>query len=232
MNKSKIIMYTTIGVMSLILVYVMFIQFRIVNESDVDEVKFLREAELREMLASYKEKYKEVEEEIIETDKTIEEYKQTAKTEEGTIALLEKDRDDARMKLGITDVEGEGITIKMVEPRGTETAPVEPYSNLLTLVNELLLAGAEAISINGQRIVAMSDIVSISGDIIRINGERTTDPFEIKAIGETDRLLSALRIKGGFMDMYNDINYTITIEKGNVKINKYSQPITLEYANK
>ena len=32
--------------------------------------------------------------------------------------------------------------------------------------------------------------------------------------------------------MYNDINYTITIEKGNVKINKYSQPITLEYANK
>ena len=38
MNKSKIIMYTTIGIMSLILVYVMFIQFRIVNETDTQGV--------------------------------------------------------------------------------------------------------------------------------------------------------------------------------------------------
>lgn len=224
-------MYTTIGIMSLILVYVMFIQFRIVNETETDEVKFMRETELREMLAEYKEKYKETEEELEETQKTIEEYKQTAKSEERTIPLLEKELNDARMKLGITDVQGNGITIKMEDPRGTEVLPVEPYRDLLTLVNELLLAGAEAISINGQRIVAMSDIASISGEIIKINGERTTDPFEIKAIGDTDRLVSALKIKGGYIDMY-DKNYTISIQTGTVRINSYTQPIILNYENK
>ena len=42
-------MYTTIGLMSLILVYVMFIQFRLVNENDNQEVAFMRETEIKKM---------------------------------------------------------------------------------------------------------------------------------------------------------------------------------------
>lgn len=222
LNKSKIIMYTTIGIMSLLLVYVMFIQFRIINEKDTDGVEFMRETELKEMLASYKAKYKEVAEEIEETSKMIEEYKQNEKSEEETVALLEKDLADARMKLGITDVQGDGITIRM-----QNTEKTIDYYDLMELVNELFLAGAEAISINDQRIVAMSDIVN-PGNFILINNERVTSPFVIKVIGDTKYLQSALNIKGGYIDVHGD-DYEINVEVGNVIINKYNKNITLRY---
>lgn len=222
LNKSKIIMYTTIGIMSLLLVYVMFIQFRIINEKDTDGVEFMRETELKEILSNYKAKYKEVAEKIEETSKMIEEYKQNEKSEEETVALLEKDLADARMKLGITDVQGDGITIRM-----QNTEKTIDYYDLMELVNELFLAGAEAISINDQRIVAMSDIVN-PGNFILINNERVTSPFVIKVIGDTKYLQSALNIKGGYIDVHGD-DYAINVEVGNVIINKYNKNITLRY---
>lgn len=222
LNKSKVIMYTTIGIMSLLLVYVMFIQFRIVNEKDTAGVEFMRETELKEMLASYKTKREDVIEEIEERSKMIEEYKQNEKSEEETVALLEKDLADARMKLGITDVQGDGIIIKM-----QNTEKTIDYYDLMGLVNELFLAGAEAISINDQRIVAMSDIVN-PGNFILINNERVTSPFVIKVIGDTKYLQSALNIKGGYIDIYGE-SYDINVEVGIVTINKYNKNITLKY---
>lgn len=191
MNKSKIIMYITIGIMSLILVYVMFIQLRIVKETDTEGIEFMRETELKETLATYKANYAEIEEELKELQNKIDEYNQNEKSEEATITLLEKEIKDANMKLGKTDVYGEGITIKMEEKEGYNAR----YSDLVVLVNELLYAGAEAISINDQRIIAMSDLAD-AWNFVYINGERTTSPFTIKVIGDTKKLQSALSIKG------------------------------------
>lgn len=224
MDKSKIIMNTVIGLMSLILVYVMFIQFRIVKETDTEGIEFMRETELKETLASYKTNYKEVEEELKDVGEKINEYKQNEKSEEATVALLETEIKDAKMKLGLTDVQGEGI---IIEVKDTENDNVR-YSDLLLLINELIFAGAEAISINGERIVAMSDIVNV-WNFIQINGERKTSPFEIKAIGDTMRLQSGLSIKGGYIDTYDSL-YSINVQTGMVTINKYNGKITLNYA--
>ena len=60
-------------------------------------------------------------------------------------------------------------------------------SNLLIIVNALKLAGAEAISINDQRIINMSDIVdigSVDASFIKVNGQRILSPYVIKAIGD------------------------------------------------
>lgn len=224
LSKSKVIVYTTIGIMSLILVYVMFIQFRIVKENDVEEITFMKEAELKEMLAKYKADYADAEAQYKEVEKKIEEYKQNEKSEEATIVLLEKEIKEANMKLGLTDVVGEGIVIKMEALEGK----IIDHSELLTLINELLLAGAEAISINEQRIVAMSDMATV-GNFILINGERTISPYTIKAIGDKTHLQSALNIKGGYIDVNKD-NYIINIEEGEVQITKYNGKMTLNYA--
>lgn len=224
MNKSKVIMYATIGVMSLILVYVMFIQFRIVNETDTQGVEFMRETELKETLAKYKTKYQETEEEMTDVQAKIDEYRKNEESEEATVALLEKELKDANMKLGLTKVSGEGITIT-IENRNERNVT---YSDLLSLVNELLLAGAEAISINDQRIVAMSDIVNPS-NFIMINGERVISPYTVKAIGDTTHLQSALTIKGGYVDVNNEY-YSINIKTGNVTIEKYEGNLSLDYA--
>lgn len=213
-------MYTTIGIMSLILVYVMFIQFRIVNENDREEIEFMRETELKEALAMYKEQYSEAAEQLEDMQEKINEYKQNEKSEEATVSLLEKDIKETKMKLGLTNVSGEGITIKM------EALEDYTYSDLLELVNELKDAGAEAISINEQRIVAMSDIVGV-GNFVYINNERHLPPFTVKVIGDKTRLQSALTIKGGYIDVH--YKYSISIEPGTVSIGKYNGKMTLNY---
>ena len=89
MNKTKIIMAITIGIMSFMMIYVMLIQFSIVNEYDGEEVELMRETELKETLASYKEKYEEINNQIIDINTRIEEYQKDEKSEEDAIALLE-----------------------------------------------------------------------------------------------------------------------------------------------
>lgn len=193
LNQNKVMMGSIIGIMSLILVYVMFIQFRIVKETDTEEIEFMRETELREALANYKSNYQETAEEIQEVQAKIDEYKQNEESEEATIALLEKEIKEANMKLGKTNVSGEGITIEIKDTQDYTVG----YLDLLLLMNELINAGAEAISINGERIVANSDLANV-GNFILVNGERTTSPFTIKAIGDMKKMQSALSIKGRF----------------------------------
>lgn len=228
MNKNKAIMYTVIGLMSLILVYVMFIQFRLVNETDTEEIVFMRETELKETLAKYKTDYNEVKEELQSVQEKIDEYNKNEKSEEETIKLLEEELRDTNMKIGLTDVQGEGITITL---NNTEKGTVE-YGQLVNLVNELLTAGAEAISINDQRIIAMSDIVNPS-NFMQINLERVTEPFVVKAIGDTKYLESALSVKGGYIDLYRETyELDITLKTGEVTINKYNGELTLNFVKK
>ena len=108
-------MNTVLGLISMILVYVMFIQFRAVNEADTDGIELMRETELKETLANYKTNYAEIEEELQEIQRRIDEYTQNKESEEATIALLEKEIVDANMRLGKTNVTGEGITITMCD---------------------------------------------------------------------------------------------------------------------
>lgn len=239
-NNLKIQIGIALGLMCLLLTGAIVVQLNTIKEATRIVGTQYAEAGLKEEVIKWKEDYERKYKELEEKQETLETVRKDATKDSGRTKQLQEDLDNTNRLLGLTEVTGSGLIltlsdqdrIKLKETGGDPTQAIVHAEDLIQIINELKNSGAEAISINGQRIVAMSDIVSISGDIIRINGERTTDPFEIKAIGETDRLLSALRIKGGFMDMYNDINYTITIEKGNVKINKYSQPITLEYANK
>ena len=59
--------------------------------------------------------------------------------------------------------------------------------DLLRVINELRAAGAEAIAINGERIVAMSEI-RCAGPTLSVNNNRSAPPYEIKAIGNPNNL--------------------------------------------
>lgn len=108
-----------------------------------------------------------------------------------------------------------------------EESSIIRAADLLMLVNELRLAGAEAISINGERIVANSDIFDVA-NFIYINGQRTTTPYEIKVIGDRKYLQSALNIKGGYIDTYSSYNIKMETSE-NIIINKYEGKMNLDY---
>ncbi len=224
MDRKKIIVYTTIGLMSLILVCVMFMQFKTIQETDIEEVQFLRETELKEMLADYKANYQEVQEQIEDMQTKIDEYKASEESKEIAVELLEKEVQEASMKLGVTDVSGEGVIIRM---ENKERAI--GYTDLLALINELTLSGAEAISINDKRISGTTWIKTVNNFVV-IDDERATSPFIIKAIGDKKQLYSALTIKGGYIDTFDEL-YSITIEESsNVTIGRYNKQLTLNYA--
>ena len=71
--------------------------------------------------------------------------------------------------------------------------------DLLKVINELRAAGAEAISVNGQRLVATSEI-RCAGPTLSVNNVRSAPPYEIRAIGDSTTLENALRMRGGVME--------------------------------
>ncbi len=104
-----------------------------------------------------------------------------------------------QIRTGITALEGPGIIVKLDDnASGLAAAPnddpnryVIHYENLLYIVNDLRNAGAEGISINGQRIVVSSEIRCV-GNVIMVNTTRLAPPFEISAIGHPDDLEEAI----------------------------------------
>lgn len=219
MNKEKLVMSITIGIVCMLLMAVMFAQFRTVEQTDITGIETAREEELREMLASWKSKYEEANQKVAETTDKINEYKNKAASVEETNNLLESELLQTNKLVGKTDVTGEGVIINLLDNENTQIDDTD----LLKLVNELKLAGAEAISINDKRIVNMSEIVNVDETIL-VNTERITSPYTVKAIGNQKYLSSALSLKNsGYIDKYTSYGKTVnmSIEK-NIKILAYS----------
>ena len=229
-KKGKITMIITAGIACFVLVLVMTMQFKIVNEADITSIENMRKTELSTELANWKTRYNEVNKQYEETTAMIEEYKNNKESNEETSNLMDSELEQINMSLGKIDVKGEGILILINETDNEEIENITS-DDLLLIVNALKLAGAEAISINDQRIINMSDIVFIdAAGIIRVNGERILAPYTIKAIGNSSYLESSLIGNGGVIDEMKKKKQDVTIQKeNNITIPKYNDEITTKY---
>lgn len=229
MKKGKVTVVITMVIACIALTFVMFMQFKIVNETDITSIETMRESELRAELANWKSKYDEVEKKYEEVNSKISEYKTNSQTNNENGELLKSELEQVNMALGKTDVQGEGIVITLRDTDNKEIRKVNA-DDLISIVNSLRLAGAEAISINDERVINMTDIVTISDSFIKINGQRILAPYIIKAIGNQSYLESALVGNGGYVDLLKKDEQDVSLEKENkVKINKYNGEITYKY---
>ena len=235
MKKGKITVCITIAIACFALAIVMSMQFKVVKETDITSIETMREEELRTELANWKKMYKEAQEQYNEKTAKLAEYKEKEQSEEESSKLIEKELEQTNMYLGKTDVEGQGITITIKDIDNenlSEDEQVEPLSSedILVIIDYLKLAGAEAISVNEQRIINMSDIVDIgSNPIIVVNQQRIFAPYIIKAIGDPTKLESTLLGNGGYVEILRNFGFKIEIEKSKVSIPKYSKDITNTY---
>ena len=230
-KKGKIILAITIGLTAFILVMVMFTQFKTVQETDITGIETMREAELRTELASWKSKYEDALSKIEETESKIEEYNTEIASNNDLTEILTEELEEAQMYAGYTDLQGEGIIITLED---TDTSQIEA-SDLLTLVNELKAAGAEAISINGERIVTLTDIVDLDYKYIVINTTlkytRISSPYTVKAIGNQKYLESAITIKYGYLDSMDANGKLVSYELSDlVLVEKYDGDIEYDFA--
>lgn len=227
--KGKGTVIFTMGAMVALLVCVMLMQFRTVEETDITTLEAMRESELRAEVASWKTKYEEASKKLVEVEDKIAEYNETMEDNQESSKLLKQELEQANMKLGKKAVKGNGIVITLSD---NDIAQIDAY-DIYKLINELRLAGSEAISVNGVRITAMTDIKDLAPGLITIDGEKTTSPYVIKAIGDQTYLESGLTLKTyGYMDfVIKGYDKTGTIERQNeIIIDATRKEMSLKYA--
>lgn len=194
----------------------------------------MREAELLRELQTVKEEYETLKEQYDESQEIVEEYKTSSSSNDALIASMKSDLEKANVLAGLANVRGEGVVITLKDSTSTEMsveAGLVHDTDLTAIVTELKAAGAEAISINGQRVIATTAIRCV-GPTIQVNSVKVASPFYIKAIGNSKYLESALNIKNGVVDSLKSYGIEVEIQTDmSITIDKYDLALKLKYAN-
>lgn len=230
-NKEYNILAITAGIVALILAVSIFIQFKTVRQSEELDIEGLREDELRTQIASYKSKYEETMKQYEDNQNKINDYTTAINENKETSEILDEELLQSKTLLGLTDVTGSGVIVTLTDT--AEALYTYTADDLLLLINELKYAGAEAISINDNRVINLTDIVMVTDTLIVMNGGNTriSSPYEIKAIGDPKYLMSTLSMKNsGYIDQMEANGMKIDVKQdNNIKINAYSGDIESRY---
>lgn len=208
-RRSKFQMYLTIVTFSTgFLVATSIETTKLMRTEKMNNQVFQQETQLTDRILSEKEQNRHLENQLIDLQR------QVGKVEEAMAARKEEAADilgqleAARMQAGVVAVEGPGIVVTMQDSQHASTsADITNYivheHDVRLVVNELRAAGAEAISINGQRLVSNSSIRCVGPTII-VNGVKSAAPFVVSAIGDPVTLEGALNLPGGVLQSLQD----------------------------
>ncbi len=197
MNKksSRLIIFTAFVMLGI----VASMQFRGVNKTEPSGTD--KSDEIQQMIKSIdrlREKNAALEAEISSEMKRTSELEKLFIRQQKDIYLeqLFGDIQQMRMNAGLVDVTGPGLIINMDDAAARQTTEmgllVIHDSDIKAILNDLKIAGAQAISINGERIIATSEQIC-AGPTIRINWRKYAVPYRIHVIGNPDRLNRALK---------------------------------------
>lgn len=237
--NNKIIISLILGAMCILLSYGIAAQIKSTNNIGVSTSTNAHENELRDEVLREKEKYDNLYKELEEAEKLLEKERTKATKNNEGLEDLENTIKEGNKSLGTTEVTGEGVIVKLNDNQkltvnnylGDPNDLIVHYSDVIRVINELKNAGAEAISVNEQRIIATSSI-ECDGNVIKVNGEKIGAPFEIKAIGFSEYLSGAVNRQGGYlMNLREYWGIEATVEKSdNITIPKYTGVIKFNYA--
>lgn len=191
---------------------------------------------LRDELLSVQGKYEILYKELENKEKLLEQTRQLASNNNEEDSKNEETIKNNQRLLGLTDISGQGLIIRLDENRevdSNEVLNINGYlvheEDLLYIVNELFNCGADAVSINDERIVNTTSILC-DGNIIRVNGKMIGVPITIKAIGYPERLDGALTRPGGYLDVMASDGVIVSVERSeNISISKYNGVYAYEY---
>lgn len=229
---------TIFAVMSMALTYGICMQMKTVNNNGTTVNLTAQQSELKSEILRISERYDNLYEELDEVESELEKEREKATSANSDLAILEESIKEKNLALGLTEVTGTGVKIVLQDSNISTTN--NPFINvsdllvhdgdLLQVVNELFNAGAEAISINSQRIV-VTTAIECDGNVIKVNGTKIGAPFEITAIGYPEQLAGISR-PGGYLEILESRGIIVSLTKQNsVKIPKYAGTIKFSYAN-
>lgn len=146
---------------------------------------------------------------------------------------------DARLAAGLIALQGPGLVLQLRDSGQTVLPGDNPNDYLVsagdvrTVVEDLWLAGAEGVAVNGERITTGTAILDIGGTVL-VNSAYLAPPYQVAAIGPPD-LFDRLSAAVGFQDFVRTRAQAFGIqidfaEPGTVDLPAYAGTITLRYA--
>ncbi|MDD2585282.1 MAG: DUF881 domain-containing protein [Syntrophomonadaceae bacterium] len=221
----------SIAVVCLVLGIMLAVQFKTTQSLNTDLVP-ARVEELTQKLNTVTNERDTLGEEVL----SLREKLKNVREDNQAMADLQEELQKANMVAGLVSLEGPGVIVTLndstrnLQAGENSNALIIHDSDLLMVVNELKASGAEAISINGERLTSMSEI-RCAGTLILVNWAKIGPPFEIKAIGNPDMLESGLLIKNGFVESLKYLGIQVHIQKSEeVEIPAYSGRMDFTFA--
>lgn len=220
-----------LGVMCFVLTIAVFVQYKTISDANNVTGSNIN-SELKTEVLRWKERYEEAYEDLGELEEILDEKRKTATSNDGTALKLQEELRILNALIGAIDVNGEGIIITLADNSNVTNQTIGVFDNisnylihdsdLIMLVNELKNAGAEAISINDERVISTTSI-TCDGTVILVNGNKLSSPFTIKAIGSPALILGAIQRTGGLLEeLYAYGLVSSVVEESNITIYKYS----------
>jgi len=227
--KTKV--HVSFALMAFVLGLMLALQFKIVNYG-IDTIPYDRAQQLNQELKTLEKECSALEVEAADLKKKL------AQANKGYMfakQALQSELEKVKKAAGLLPVSGPGVRVVM------KNIPLEreaEYRHLFTIrdedilkvVNELRGAGAEALSINGQRVMPTTEI-RLAGSFINVNTVRILPPYEIIALGDPSALRSALEIEGGLIDYFQEWGILLMVEElDNVTVPAYKGSLEFKYA--
>ncbi|HSS35507.1 MAG TPA: DUF881 domain-containing protein [Patescibacteria group bacterium] len=178
----------TIAAVMLILGLLVVIQLR--SQSLGSGLEALSAQELTQLVANLNTRNDQLRVEIATTEGELADLRGASARGESSVDQLRLDLGRVRAWTGLDPVSGSGVRVTVSGP--IDGAGVED------LLNELRNAGAEALSIDGVRLVAGSIVAGAPGGL-SIENTALADPFDVDALGNPASLTGSLTRSGGIV---------------------------------
>jgi len=234
MDKKKVALI--LGIVCAILTYAILLQMNTVKNMTNEVGTIISDNnDLKDQLLKWQENYKKMHERLEEKEAELETIRAVAASSNTEDQSKENELKENNKLLGLTEVKGKGVIIKLDDNRavkqdeilGDISSFLVHEEDLLQIVNELFNAGADAVSINDQRIVSTTSILC-DGNILRVNGEITGVPITIKAIG--DWIYYNLNRPQGYLDIMRNDGVIVELEQvDEITIPKYTGTYNYKY---
>jgi len=196
-----------------------------VHQNQSDNLSSLRQSDLVRLLDDVTQRTQTLEKEQSELTTTRDKLKSSSGSQQAAIDLATQRAEVQGILSGRLPAEGTGIRLTIKQ--GTQVVGAATMFNVL---EELRNAGAEAVQVNGVRLVA-SSWFEVHGDTLVADGQPLASPYVWTAIGDPDTLAPALGIPGGALAAVRNTGATaeVTTPK-KVEVTATREPGTPQYA--
>ncbi|WP_303799364.1 DUF881 domain-containing protein [Alicyclobacillus macrosporangiidus] len=195
----------SLTVVAVVLGFMISVQYKQQASARVTPVPMARDTDEQRMVAqldALKQANAQAQKELADITSKLSVYEKQSAGSDGSLKQLQQMLQDERILAGLTAVTGPGVSVTLMDgvAKGGDVSQYLTHDwDIRSVINELFTAGAEAVSINGYRVVATSGVFC-TGPVVRVNDHRIGAPFVIQAIGDPQTLKSALTQQGGVLD--------------------------------